>query len=520
MQLDAFGNLFAVEFHILFLGNFALAEGGAVRADFSSLREGADRGRGECGQLEFSLLHFAALEAARLALEISGGEGGKFCLHLGVSLYTRSCKQGLILCEGGSVTACEFCKFDELFFGEGEMTERFGRELLFGSNRVRHMQQGAGCSDHHIFSTDSLLDFSEQRILLRVIGTPDVLAVHDTGEQERVLRETGLDQFQRLEAFDKIKTDGIETEGGYILVHVANIAKVSLQGNLEASGTHLLDEFHIDGLEELLFFGGHVEHQSGFGKANPLGAGSGELVGELCISSYCRGGKILRLLLAVVAGQAKERVNANQGRHGLDSGSLRFIEFLHRLGTVHLEFRCVIDFRDNVVVVGVKPLLHREGLHVALFALVTVSGGEILFKRAQVQAPVTFRDNAEQESGIENVIVEREVVRRNEVNASSLLLLPTIQTDFSGDVLEFSFGDFALEELLACKLEFTGPTDTRKTYYRCFFIAHSVLPTFFICFSFTSPNISPFLPSVKYYFLHVHHRFKLWSSHPKADNQL
>ena len=126
------------------------------------------------------------------------------------------------------------------------------------------------------------------------------------------------------------------------------------------------------------------------------------------------------------------------------------------------------------MVVRVEPLLHGECLHVALFTLVTVSRGEILFEYAQVEVFITFRNNAEQECGIENVIVEREIIRGNKVNAGGLLLCPTVLTDFFGDVLELRFGDFALEELFACKLEFAGLTDTRETNYRCFFIAHSV----------------------------------------------
>ena len=412
--------------------------------------------------------------------------------------------------EGVNVTVCDLGKFHKLFLGEGKVTERFGGEFLFGSNRIRHMQQRARSSDHHIFGTDSTHDFGEQSILLCEIGAPDILAVHDTGEQERVLRETGLDKFQRFEAFHKIKTDGIETEGDHILVHIADIAKVSLQGNLEACGTHLLDKFHINRLEKFLFFGGHVEHQSGFGEADPFGTGSGEQLGDLRVSSDCRGCKILGLLLAVISGQAEERVGANQSRHGLDSSNFCFVVFLHRLGIIHLEFRSVIDFRNNVVVVRVEPLLHGERLHIALFTLIAVSCGEILFEIAKLEFLVTFRNNAEQERGIENVVIERKVVRRNKVDTSGFLLRPTVLTDFGGDVLELRFGDFALEEFFACKLEFAGLTNTRKTDYRCFFIAHSVLPTFFVCFSITPPNISPFSPSVKYYFFRIHHSLKLW----------
>ena len=126
------------------------------------------------------------------------------------------------------------------------------------------------------------------------------------------------------------------------------------------------------------------------------------------------------------------------------------------------------------MIVRIEPLLHRESLHVALFALIAVSRSEILFENAQVELLVTSRNNIQQKCGVENVIVEREIVRRNEGNIGFALLFPTILTDFGGDLLEFRFGDFALEELFTCKLEFTILTDTRETNYRRLFIAHCI----------------------------------------------
>ena len=126
LQLDAFGNLLLVECDVLFLGNFTLAECGAVGANFGSLREGTDCRCRECRQLEFCLLHFATFEAARLALEISSGECCEFCLNLCVCLNASGCKQSLVLCKCICVSASEFCNFHELFFGECEVLENVG----------------------------------------------------------------------------------------------------------------------------------------------------------------------------------------------------------------------------------------------------------------------------------------------------------------------------------------------------------------------------------------------------------
>ena len=141
LQLDAFSNLLAVEFYVLFACDFAFAERGAVGADFGGLRERTDCRCWESGQVESVLLHFATFETARLAFEISVREGGELALH-GAVLLDASCReQGLVLFECGFIAACEFCKFRELFFGKCKVVERFCWEFCFGIDGVGHMQQ-------------------------------------------------------------------------------------------------------------------------------------------------------------------------------------------------------------------------------------------------------------------------------------------------------------------------------------------------------------------------------------------
>ena len=493
LQLDAFGNLLLVECHILFLGNFALAECGAVGANFGSLREGADCRCRECRQLEFCLLHFATFEAARLAFEISGREGCEFCLNLCVCLNASSCEQSLVLGECIGVSACEFCKFHELFFGECEVLENVSRKLLFCGDRVRHVQERARSANNNVFCSDIFLDFSEDCVLLCVISAPDVLAVHNASQEERVLREACFQKFERLKTFDEIQTDSVKAECGHILINIADVAEVSLQCDLEVLlFTDLSQEFGVNCLEEFAFFCGHVENESRFCERNPLGACGSELFSEFCVSVDGCCCEVLGLLVAVVTGEAEECVCANQRRNGFNSGRFGFVEFFNRLLADELEFGGVVNFRNDVMIVRIEPLLHRECLHVALCALIAVSGCEILFECAQFEALVAFRNDVQQKCGVENVVVEREIVGRDEVDVCGLLLLPTILADFCGDLLEFCFGDFALEELFACELEFTILTDTRETNYRCF-NAHSVLPTFLLCFFERSKYTSLFV---------------------------
>ena len=407
LQLDAFCNLLLVESDILFLGNFTLAECGAVGANFGRLREGTDRCCRERRQLEFILLHGAACEAARLALEISGGECGKLTLDSAIFVDACACEQSLVLCKCICVSASEFCKFRELFFGECKVLENIGRKLLFCSDRVRHMQKRARSANDRIFGSHILFNFSEECILMCVIGAPDVLTVHNTREKNRTLREALLQKFERLETFNKVKADAVKAECNNIFVNIADVAEVSLQIDLQLGDfVNLLDKFNINGLEECAFFGSDIENQSRFCDADPLGACSGELVGEYCVSGDCGSNKVLSLLLTIVTGEAEERIRANHGRNGFDSGSLCFVELINRLLADELEFGSVVNFWNNVMIVRIEPLLHREGLHVALCTLVTVGGGEILFERAQFEAAVAFRNDVQQKCGVENVVVE------------------------------------------------------------------------------------------------------------------
>ena len=237
---------------------------------------------------------------------------------------------------------------------------------------------------------------------------------------------------------------------------------------------NLLDEAGINFIEQSLFFGGHIENQCRFCNGDPYGAGSSKLVGELHVGLHSVGHEILGGLLAVIAGEAQEGVNADEARNRLDVGGLGFVVFLNGLVARKGDDGGIVNFRDNVVVVGVEPLFHGEGLHVALFALVTVGRSKIGFESRNAQFLVAGRHCTQQERSIQDVIVEREVVGRNEVDSSGLLLLPTVLTDFGGDLLEFGFRDFALEELFASELEFTCLTDTRETNHRSIFRCHIV----------------------------------------------
>ena len=228
LERDAFRDFLLVERHVLLAGDFALLEGGAVRADFGRLRERPDGRRGERREPEDFLLHLLAVGAGRTTHEVGIAEGGQRGLHCGILAHADGGKQGLVLFEGGCIGIREVGKFHELFLGEGEMFQGFGGEFLLGGNGVRHVQQGAGGAHNDVGGIHGLLDFGEEGVLLRIIGAPDVLAVHHARKEDRVLRETGLDEFERLEAFHKVEADAVEAKRNDILINVADIAEIGL----------------------------------------------------------------------------------------------------------------------------------------------------------------------------------------------------------------------------------------------------------------------------------------------------
>ena len=126
------------------------------------------------------------------------------------------------------------------------------------------------------------------------------------------------------------------------------------------------------------------------------------------------------------------------------------------------------------MIVCVEPFLHRQRLHVAQLALIAVGCGKICFELRQSEQTVALWHGTKQKRRVEHVVVEREIVRRNKVDASLLLLLPSVETDFGSHLAKFVFRYFALEKLLARKLQFALFSYARESYNRCLFCCHFI----------------------------------------------
>ena len=248
------------------------------------------------------------------------------CAHAG--------EQRLIASKCGRVATGEVDQLRELLLGEGKIIKNIGRQSLLGGHRIGHVQERARCRYHHALRCHQLLDAGDQRILLCIVGPPDVLAVHDTSEEQCVLGEARLQQFERLLSFHEVETDAIEAECHHITVHIADIPEIRLKEHLQSGGMQSSYERGIDRLEQCPFLGGHVEHQCRLSDAHPCSTLRRQLSGNPSICFHSRLGEVDRLFLSVVTGQAQEGVRSYQCRHRLDTQRLSLPVVAHRLVTL------------------------------------------------------------------------------------------------------------------------------------------------------------------------------------------
>ena len=244
------------------------------------------------------------------------------------------------------------------------------------------------------------------------------------------------------------------------------MAKVRVKQHLDgtlAGGQDL----RVQGLEQgevaLLL----VEHQVRLVDLDPLGAQIRELGDDLVV----HGGDGIDQALVVfelfglrVAGELEEGVRADEHRLGEDAQLLGLVELVERLGAAKLDLGGRVDFGNQIVVVGGEPLLHRQGGHVALVALVAAAHREQgLLGIVEGETLVALRNHIQQNRGVEHLIVIAEVVARNQVDSGFLLQLPVLSSKFLGCGANFFEGCVALPIRFDNLLQLTVLADARET---------------------------------------------------------
>ena len=292
------------------------------------------------------------------------------------------------------------------------------------------------------------------------VGLPDVLAAEEPGHEQLVLGEA-LGGYEREggAAFHEVEANGVEGEGGGGVVGVADVAKVGLQEHLERA--LLGEELGVEVLEERHVGGGLVVHQAGFVELDPLGAARlqlGEELGVGCEQGRFEGFSALR---AGETGELEEGVGAGEDGTGLDAQGLGLGVEVERLGAGQTDGRAILNLRDEVVVVGVEPLLHRQRVHVASRPLVAAGHGEVGILLAQTKGLVARGDAVEEHGGVEEGVVEGEVVGGNEVQPRLHLPLPVLGAQALGRFGQHLAAHLPFEIALDSKLEFSLRANAR-----------------------------------------------------------
>ena len=476
LMLDAGVDLRLHVFVVFSLGDFALAQSGAFGAHFLGLREGSDGGGRQQWQVQRLPLCLLTFGTCRLAHEVRVGQGCETFRHVLVGGDAGTVEERLVGCQcpgcllvflAGVGENREVVQFAELFNGEGEMLAHIIGETVFTFGAERHMQQGACGGDGHVVG--DLLQRVDESKADGVIVTPDVAAVDHTGEDGGALCDAELFNGGEILvlAFVEVESDAVEGEQVDCLIHVGDVAEVGVEQHLDLAvacgqdlGVQALEQFDV---ARLL-----VEHEVRFVDLDPFGAQLGELGHDLGVDG---GDRVDQALVVFeffglrIAGELEEGVRADEHRLGGDAERLRLVEFVERLGAVELDVGGGVDFRHEVVVVGGEPLLHRQGGHVTLLALIAAAHCEEgLFRVLEGETLVALRNDVEQDGSVEHLVVIAEVVARNQVDGGGALLqLPMLGAQFLGGGTHLVEGGVALPIRFDDFLQLTVLADARET---------------------------------------------------------
>ena len=132
-------------------------------------------------------------------------------------------------------------------------------------------------------------------------------------------------------------------------------------------------------------------------------------------------------------GLAQPQVSQRPDQHRLDGVAqhVRFLDFIKQLRPAQLELLIGRELRDQVVVVGIKPLGHLLGMGPSAAAVAALVGNgtprhskQGLQGRLAVCRAKALGDHAEGQRVAQYVVVPGKVADRQQVEASSLLHLP------------------------------------------------------------------------------------------------
>jgi len=107
--------------------------------------------------------------------------------------------------------------------------------------------------------------------------------------------------------------------------------------------------------------------------------------------------------------QDKEGDRAEDNWPGGNAGRFGFLELINMLAGVEFEFNSIREFGDDIVVVGIEPLLHFTSWDVDISSLSTTAHREEDIEIRKIVVAITVRDDVESKRMIKDMIVKSEI---------------------------------------------------------------------------------------------------------------
>ena len=213
---------------------------------------------------------------------------------------------------------------------------------------------------------------------------------------------------------------------------------------------------------------GAILHEAWLVELDPRRSLLGEALDDLAVDGQER----LDQVKPVEAGRGTVGGLAQQQERGGPRGYGDGVdaELLHRLRVLveglrrgQRERRVRSELRDDVVVVGVEPLRHLHRRDVDPVLLPPAGHGEVgVDVDGAAGVLVALGDGADEGDGVEHVVVQGEVVRRDQVHPRALHEPPVVRADPRGGRLQLVERDVAAPVSLGRELQLAVGTDARK----------------------------------------------------------
>lgn len=155
----------------------------------------------------------------------------------------------------------------------------------------------------------------------------------------------------------------------------------------------------------------------------------------------------------------QESQRTYNGRFGFQTEGLGFLQLLNIVFGIGFEFGIGVEFRHQVVVVGVEPFGHFDS------ELVFVAARQLeeLFQRQVLAVETEAGGNrAGGDLQVEDVVVESEIAYGNEIGVGSGLVFPVFLAQVFSNSQQFLLADFFAPVFFLCEFQFAEGADTRE----------------------------------------------------------